>query len=88
MEETPASRTMAEIDLVKNLEKISSEIPNRVLKIQGYILKENHKEQLEIIISSFSFFSLRINPSILRILLGFLELILSKKLIKSSFSIF
>ena len=50
MEETPASRTMAEIDLVKNLEKISSEIPNRILKIQGYILKENHKEQLEIII--------------------------------------
>ena len=50
MEETPASRKMAEIDLVKNLEKISSEIPNRILKIQGYILKENHKEQLEIII--------------------------------------
>ena len=50
MEETPASLTMAEIDLVKNLEKISSEIPNRILKIQGYILKENHKEQLEIII--------------------------------------
>ena len=50
MEETPASQTMAEIDLVKNLEKISSEIPNRILKIQGYILKENHKEQLEIII--------------------------------------
>ena len=50
MEETPASRTMAEIDLVKNLEKISSEIPNRILKIQGYILKENHKEKLEIII--------------------------------------
>ena len=41
---------MAEIDLVKNLEKISSEIPNRILKIQGYILKENHEEQLEIII--------------------------------------
>jgi len=50
MEETPASRTMAEIDLVKNLEKISSEIPNRILKIQGYILNENHEEQLEIII--------------------------------------
>ena len=50
MEETLASRTMAEIDLIKNLEKISSEIPNRILKIQGYILKENHKEQLEIII--------------------------------------
>ena len=50
MEETLASRTMAEIDLIKNLEKISSNIPNRILKIQGYILKENHKEQLEIII--------------------------------------
>ena len=50
MEETLASRTMAEIDLIKNLEKISSEIPNRILKIQGYILKENYKEQLEIII--------------------------------------
>ena len=50
MEETLASRTMAEIDLIKNLEKISSEIPNRILKIQGYILKENHKEPLEIII--------------------------------------
>ena len=50
MEETLASRTMAEIDLIKNLEKISSEIPNRILKMQGYILKENHKEQLEIII--------------------------------------
>ena len=50
MEETLASRTMAEIDLINNLEKISSEIPNRILKIQGYILKKNHKEQLEIII--------------------------------------
>ena len=50
MEETLASRTMAEIDLIKNLEKISTEIPNRILKIQGYILKKNHKEQLEIII--------------------------------------
>ena len=50
MEETLASRTMAEIDLIKNLEKISSEIPNRILKIQGFILKKNHKEQLEIII--------------------------------------
>ena len=50
MEETLASRKMAEIDLIKNLETISSEIPNRILKIQGYTLKENHKEQLEIII--------------------------------------
>ncbi len=50
MEETLASRTMAEIDLIKNLEKISSEIPTRILKIEGLILKGNHKEQLEIII--------------------------------------
>ena len=50
MEETLASRKMAEIDLIKNLEKISSEKPNRILKLEGYILKENHKEQLEIII--------------------------------------
>ena len=50
MDETLASRKMVEIDLIKNLETISSEIPNRILKIQGYILKENHKEQLEIII--------------------------------------
>jgi len=50
MEETPASRKMAEIDLIKNLEKISSKIPNRILKLEGFILKENHKEQLEILI--------------------------------------
>ena len=50
MEETLASPKMAEIDLINNLEKISSEIPNRILKIQGYILKKNHKEKLEIII--------------------------------------
>ena len=50
MEETLASRKVGEIDLIKNLEKISTEIPNRILKIQGYILKDNHKEILEIII--------------------------------------
>ena len=50
MEETLASRKMAEIDLIKNLEKISSEIPNRILKLQGFILKEKNKEQLEILI--------------------------------------
>ena len=50
MEETLASPKMAEIDLINNLEKISSEIPNRILKLEGFILKENHKEQLEIII--------------------------------------
>jgi len=50
MEETPASQKMAKTDLINNLEKISSEIPNRILKIEGFILKENQKEQLEIII--------------------------------------
>ena len=50
MEETLPSQKMVDIDLLNNLEKISSLIPNRVLKIEGYILKGNHKEQLEIII--------------------------------------
>ena len=50
MEETPASRKMAKIDFIDTLEKISSEIPDRILKLEGFILKENQKEQLEIII--------------------------------------
>jgi len=50
MEETLASQKMAEIDLIINLEKISSEIPNRILKLEGFIIKENQKEQLEILI--------------------------------------
>ena len=50
MEETLTFPNMAEIDLINNLEKISSKIPNRILKIEGYISKENHIEQLEIII--------------------------------------
>jgi len=50
MEETLASRKMATIDLINNLEKISSEIPDRILKLEGFIQKENQKEQLEIII--------------------------------------
>ena len=41
---------MSEIDLIDNLEKISSKIPNRILKLEGFILKENHKEKLEILI--------------------------------------
>ena len=50
MEETPHSPKMANIDLLNKLEKISSLIPNRVLKVEGFILKENQKEHLEIII--------------------------------------
>ena len=50
MEETLASQKMAKIDLINSLEKISSEIPDRILKLVGFILKENQKEQLEILI--------------------------------------
>ena len=50
MVETLAFRKMAEIDLITNLEKISSKIQNRLLKLEGYTLKDNQKEQLEIII--------------------------------------
>jgi len=50
MEETLAFPKMEEIDLLNNLEKISSVIPNRILKLEGYILKENQKEYLEILI--------------------------------------
>ena len=50
MEETLTSPKMIEINLINNLEKISSEIPQRILKLEGFILKENHKEKLEIII--------------------------------------
>ena len=50
MEETLASQKMLEINLINNLEKISSEIPNRILKLEGFILKENDKEPLEILI--------------------------------------
>ena len=50
MEETLLTQKMAKIDLINSLEKISSEIPDRILKLQGFILKENQKEQLEILI--------------------------------------
>ena len=50
MEETLASLKMTKIDLINNLEKISSNIPNRILKVEGFILKEDQKEQLEILI--------------------------------------
>ena len=65
MEETLASQKMAKIDLIKILEQISSEIPNRILKLEGFIQKENHQEQLEILISvSYTHLTL---PTILRV---------------------
>ena len=39
MEETLASQKVEEIDLINSLEKISSKIPNRILKLEEYILK-------------------------------------------------
>ena len=50
MEETLAFPKMEEIDLINSLERISSKIPNRILKLEGYLLKKYCKEQLEIII--------------------------------------
>ena len=50
MEETLTSQKMTKIDLINSLEKISSEIPDRILKLEGFIQKGNQKEQLEIII--------------------------------------
>ena len=41
---------MAKINLIRNLEKISFVIPNRLLKLHGYLLREGTKESLEIII--------------------------------------
>ena len=77
MEETLASQRMAEIDLLKNLEKISSFIPNRVLKVEGHILKDNVKEQLEIIIFK-GFSSSTTHP---------IEIDLEKKVIELSYII-
>ena len=77
MEETLASPKMAEIDLINNLEKISSEIPNRVIKLEGYILKENSREQLEIIIFK-GFSSSTTHP---------IEIDLEKKVITISYTI-
>ena len=75
MEETLASPKMAEIDLINNLEKISSEIPNRILKLEGFILKVNHKEKLEILIFK-GFSSSTTHP---------IEIDLEKKVITSTY---
>ncbi|MBO8229410.1 hypothetical protein CU313_01200 [Prochlorococcus marinus str. MU1404] len=77
MEEIHASPKMAEIDLINNLEKISSKIPNRILKLEGYILKNNQKEKLEIIIFK-GFSSSTTHP---------IEIDLEKKVIEFSYII-
>ena len=50
MGEILASPKMVKIDLINSLEKISSKLPDRILKLEGFILKENQKEKLEILI--------------------------------------
>ena len=50
MEETLPFQKMSKIDLINSLEQISSEMPDRILKLEGFILKGNQKEQLEILI--------------------------------------
>ena len=50
MEEILTFPKMIEIDFINNLEKISSDVPNRILKIEGYILKDKYKEKIEILI--------------------------------------
>ena len=77
MEETPASLKMAEIDLLNNLEKISSKMLNRILILEGYIFKENQREQLEIIIFK-GFSSSTTHP---------IEIDLEKKVIEFSYTI-
>ena len=75
MEETLASQKMKEIDFLNNLEKISALIPNRILKIEGYILNKNQKEHLEIIIFK-GFSSSTTHP---------IEIDLEKKVIESKY---
>ena len=41
---------MENIRLIKKLEKVSSSINDKLLKIKGYVLNDNEKENLEIII--------------------------------------
>ena len=77
MEETLAFQKMKELDFLNNLEKISSLIPNRILKIEGYILNKNQKEHLEIIIFK-GFSSSTTHP---------IEIDLEKKVIELSYII-
>ena len=50
MGETLAFPKMAENILFNSIWKINFNISNKILKVEGYILKKNHTEQFEIII--------------------------------------
>ena len=62
MEETLASRILKGNDLKNSLEKISSGIPNRILKLEYYIQKKNHQEKLELV--TYKIFSRSITHTI------------------------
>ena len=66
---------MENIDLINFLEKISSKVPNRILKLEGFTLQDNQKELLEIIIFK-GFSSSTTHP---------IEIDLEKKIIKFDF---
>ena len=77
MEEILASQKMSKIDLINSLEKISSEIPDRILKLECFIPKGNQKEHLEILIFR-GFSSSTTHP---------IEIDLEKKVITLSYTI-
>ena len=66
---------MEKIDLISSLEIISSKIPNRIIKIEGFILRQNLREYLEIIIFK-GFSSSTTHP---------IEIDLEKKVIESGY---
>ena len=77
MEGILAFPKMNEIDLINCLERMSAKIPNRILKIEGYVLKKNHEEELEIIIFK-GFSSSTTHP---------IEMDLEKKVLKFDYKI-
>ena len=77
MEETPAIPNMESLDLINYLERISSVMPNRLLKLEGFVLKKNHNEKLEIIIFK-GFSSSTTHP---------IEIDVEKKVLKFDFTI-
>ena len=44
MEETLASQKMEENDLINSLENISSDMPNRIFRLQGYMQKKSPRK--------------------------------------------
>ncbi len=46
MEETHPSQKMEVNDLIHSLENISSKMPNRILKLEGYILKKKSQRTI------------------------------------------